>query len=198
MNKSKISYHKAFPEKVPQKQGMGDEDLLEHLIQLPFLAYARLTGLLLERLGYENVQLVGRMHQRGRNRDGGADLVATLPGGVASRKVVIQVKQFDGRNRIFQKHLDELRGVALRHKASEAVLITTGEVSPTIDIFALDDLPVPVRLIQKDTLLRLLKQHETALSQERQAGQTKRQVRTAKISTSFLFRVDVIPTNETP
>jgi restriction endonuclease Mrr len=183
MNKSKSSYHKAFQENVAQKAEGGD--VLEHLIHLPFLAYARLIGLLLERLGYQNVQLAGRMNQRGRNKDGGADLIASLPGGVASRKVVIQVKQFDGRNRIFQKHLDELRGVALRHKASEAVLVTTGEVSPTIDVFALDDLPVPVRLIRQDALLMLLKQHEIPIP--RFAVKPKGKTR------SFILRVELVP-----
>jgi restriction endonuclease Mrr len=190
MNKSKSSYHKSFPENPIEKERMrdgqertGDGDVIEHLIHLPFLVYARLIGLLLERLGYQNVQLAGRMNQRGRNKDGGADLIASLPGGVASRKVVIQVKQFDGRNRIFQKHLDELRGVALRHKASEAVLVTTGEISPAIDVFALDDLPVPVRLIRQDALLRLLKQHEIPIPKEKHKGRVP----------SFILRLELVP-----
>jgi restriction endonuclease Mrr len=177
MNKSKTSYQSPLSPKEPP------EETLSHLIHLPFLAYARLIGLLLERLGYQNVQLAGRMNQRGRNKDGGADLIASLPGGVASRKVVIQVKQFDGRNRIFQKHLDELRGVALRHKASEAVLVTTGEVSPAIDVFALDDLPVPVRLIRQDTLLMLLKQHEIPIPKEKHKGRVP----------SFILRLELVP-----
>lgn len=138
-------------------------ELYERLLALPFHGYARLMGMLLEKLGYQNVQLSGRTDWKGRNRAGGFDLIATLPGGIAPRQVVVQVKQFDQRGCIFQRQIDELRGVALRHRASEAILITTGSVSPSIKSQELGESTLPVRLIGNDVLLALLIEHEVGI-----------------------------------
>ena len=105
------------------------EQLHERLLELPFDAYARLIALLLERLGYENVVAAGRSDWKGRNHSGGIDLLAALPGGLTPRRVVVQLKQFDSTSRLFQRHIDELCGVAIRSRASEALLLTTGPVS---------------------------------------------------------------------
>lgn len=141
-------------------------ELHGRLLILPFHGYARLLGMLLEKLGYHNVQLSGRTDWKGRNRAGGFDLIATLPGGIAPRQVVIQVKQFDQRGRIFQRQIDELRGVALRHRASEAILITTGPVSPSIKSQELEESALPVRLIGKDVLLALLIEHQVGIRRD--------------------------------
>jgi restriction endonuclease Mrr len=141
--------------------------LQEALHRLPFEAFATLVGKVLQLSGYQDVRLAGRRDWKGRNQGGGVDLLASLPGGISSRRVVVQVKQFDPSKgqRLYQKQVDELRGVALRHKASEAVLVTSGSLSPSIDLFALDDLPVPVRLISGEGLHRLLHQHRLGVTE---------------------------------
>lgn len=148
---------------IKSQSSKTENELYERLLSLPFHGYARLMGMLLEKLGYLNVQLSGRMDWKGRNRAGGFDLIATLSGGIAPRQVVVQVKQFDQRGRIFQRQIDELRGVALRHRASEAILITTGSVSPSIKSQELEESALPVRLIGRDVLMALLIEHEVGI-----------------------------------
>lgn len=136
--------------------------LQKRLLVLPFEAFARLVGLLLEALGYQDVLLAGRAHWKGRNRDGGADLVTTLPGGIAPRKVIVQAKQFE--RLLFQRHIDELRGVALRLGASEAILVTTGPISKAIDRSSLTLAPLPLRIVDGAELLELLVLHRIGVT----------------------------------
>jgi restriction endonuclease Mrr len=115
-------------------------------------------------LGYQSVHLAGRRDFRGRNgRDGraGYDLTATQAG----RQVVIQLKQFPADRRLFQRSLDELRGVTLRSGAAEALLITTGMVSPSVDREAHRLAPItPISLIDGKELLELLLQHRIGVT----------------------------------
>ena len=148
------------------------DPLLPHLLELPFDAYLRLVALLLERLGYKEVEQAGRTDWKGRNRFGGFDLLATrpdlftvLPGGIAPRRSVVQVKQFDKKTRVFQRHVDELRGAAIRAGASEAILLTTGLVSSVIDTKALASPILPVRLIGGGELLTLLREHHVGVTE---------------------------------
>jgi restriction endonuclease Mrr len=138
-------------------------ELQKRLLALPFEAFARLVGLLLEALGYQDVQLAGRAHWKGRNRDGGADLVATLAGGIAPRKVIVQAKQFE--RLLFQRHIDELRGVALRLGASEAILVTTGPISKAIDRSSRHVNPLPLRIVDGAELLELLVLHHIGVTE---------------------------------
>jgi hypothetical protein len=140
-------------------------DLQDALLSLPFEAFAMLLAQLLEALGYRDVQPAGRNDWKGRNRDGGVDLFASLPGGVASRRVVVQLKQFGRGQKLYQKHIDELRGVALRHRASEAVLVSCGPLSPSVHLHELDSLPVPVRLIDGERLHSLLFLHRLGITE---------------------------------
>lgn len=126
------------------------------LLWLPFDAYVRLIGLLLSRLGYESVTPSARTNWKGHNHAGGIDLFATLPGGLTPRRVVVQVKQFDAASKVFQRHIDELCGVAIRSRASEALLLTSGPASPSIHFDKLLSPLLPVRLIAGDQLLALL------------------------------------------
>lgn len=142
-------------------------DLLhERILSLPFDAYVRLVALLLERLGYEKVTPAGRTDWKGRNHSGGVDLVAFLPGGMTPRRVVIQIKQFDRYSRVFQRHIDELCGVAIRCRASEALLITTGPESSAIHFDSLISPLLPIRLISGDVLLALLIDKQVGVTSE--------------------------------
>lgn len=126
------------------------------LLSLPFDGYLKVVALLLAHLGYRDIRLAGRTDWKGRNKGGGFDLVATVPGGLSSRKIVVQAKQFDSHAKVFQRQADELRGAAIRSEASEALLITSGPLSKSIDLEALAFPLAPVRLIGGDQLLTLL------------------------------------------
>ena len=89
----------------------------------------------LDRMGYEDVRLVGRAAGGGRNGTGGYDLCCAVSSGTpgASRRTVLVLLKRFGRNAwVFQRMVDELRGVAVREGADEAILITTGRLSPVI------------------------------------------------------------------
>jgi hypothetical protein len=101
-------------------------------LELPFDAFAVLIARLLPALGYRNVRIAGRRDFRGHNgKDGtsGYDLTATREG----RRALIQLKQFGADRALYQRAIDELRGVVLRSGAAEALLITTGSISPSVD-----------------------------------------------------------------
>ena len=155
----------------PDQRSVADV-LHERILSLPFDAYVRLVALLLERLGYENVTPAGRTDWKGRNHSGGVDLVAFLPSGLTPRRVVIQIKQFDRDSRVFQRHVDELCGVAIRCRASEALLITTGPASTSIHFDGLISPLLPMRLIDGEQLLTLLIDKHVGVTHEENIDQS--------------------------
>ena len=142
---------------------MPETTILPRLHTLSFDAFARIMALLLTRLGYTEVTAAGREHWKGRNgKDGhtGYDLTANLSGGASTRRVIIQIKQFAFGQRIYQRTVDELRGATLRAEAAEALLLTTGSFSPTIDRTALQaESVVPIATLDGVELAARLLQH---------------------------------------
>jgi hypothetical protein len=135
------------------------ELLRERLLSLPFDAFAACCAELLTALGYRDVA-VSRTDHAGHNREGGYDLMAALPipgGGMSRRPVCVRLKQYPPDSPIARRAVDELRGVALRTGAAEALLITTSVFTPLLRSELLPASPVaPVRLIDGDGLLDLL------------------------------------------
>ena len=160
------------------------DQLRRRLLDLDFPAFARCACCLLDALGYENTQPTGRREWKGYNRPGGGgyDLEATLPGGMAPRRVIAQVKQYDTLT-VHQRSVDELRGACLRAGASEAVLVTTSTFSKVVrrservrvsaaSPEAASSLVAPVRLIDGEELVRLLIRHRLGV-RERGLGRMK-------------------------
>lgn len=102
------------------------------LAALPFSEFAHLVANLLTHMGYEDVRVTGRAAGRGRNGTGGYDLECFVSDGQKRRRIIVLLKQFGTRAWVFQRMVDELRGVAVREGADEALLITTGKLSPVI------------------------------------------------------------------
>lgn len=139
--------------------------LRRRLLALDYPAFARCACVLLEAMGYEDARPAGRREWKGYNRPGGGgyDLEAVLPGGLAPRRAVAQIKQFD-RLAVHQRSVDELRGACLRAGAAEALLVTTSAFSDVVrkQAAAPDHsgaLIAPVRLIDGQELLGLLIRH---------------------------------------
>ena len=112
---------------------------------------------LLTAMGYEDVSLSTRSDSKGKHLDGGLDIRAFkwVPGG--RRSVIIQAKQYRPSRLIYRKFLDELRGVALRENAAEAMLITTSGFSESLSESAFAAAPIaPVRLIDVVELTELM------------------------------------------
>jgi len=159
--------------------GTVADRLQRRLLALEYPAFARCVCSLLEDLGYEEARPAGRHEWKGYNRPGGGgyDLEATLPGGVASRRVVAQIKQFDGL-RVHQRSVDELRGACLRAGAAEALLVTTSAFSDVVRSRAASPHPsgtlvAPVRLIDGEELLGLLIRYRLGV-RERGQGEARR------------------------
>ena len=156
--------------------------LRRRLLSLDYPAFARCACVLLEALGYEDARPAGRREWKGYNRPGGGgyDLEAVLPGGLAPRRVVAQIKQFDALA-VHQRSVDELRGACLRAGAAEALLVTTSAFSEVVRRQAAPPEPAvaPIRLIDGQELLGLLIRHrlgvrETRGVRERVRGGTRR------------------------
>lgn len=146
--------------------------LRDQLLSLPYSGFVQCITDLLEKLGYTQVQPAGRRDWKGRNQHGGGsgfDLTALAPPSVPSqlsqRRVVISLKQFGPEQTIYQRTLDELRGACLRVGASEALLITTGTVSPTVRQPQAAPL-APVATLDGDTLITLLIRHRVGIVED--------------------------------
>lgn len=112
---------------------------------------------LLTALGYQEVKLAGRTQWKGRNREGGYDIEAVVPSGLGHHKVIAQVKQFSPEQRVYQRTVDELRGVALREWAGETLLLTTGLFSTVLQESAgKASTTIPVQLVDGERLLQAL------------------------------------------
>ena len=145
--------------------------LRQRLLALEFPAFARCVCRLLEALGYEEARLAGRREWKGYNQPGGGgyDLEAQLPGGLAPRRVVAQIKQY-GDLTVHQRSVDELRGACLRVGAAEGLLVTTSAFSDVVRRSASAPntpalLAVPVRLVDGEELVGLLIRHRLGVKE---------------------------------
>jgi len=150
--------------------------LRRRLLALDYPAFARCVCVLLEAFGYEEARPAGRQEWKGYNRPGGGgyDLEAFLPGGLAPRRVVAQIKQYDALA-VHQRSVDELRGACLRAGATEALLVTTSAFSEVVRRHALAPDPLgalvaPVRLIDGEELLGLMIRHRIGVRERAQSG----------------------------
>jgi len=176
--------------------------LRRRLLTLDYPAFARCVCALLEALGYEDARPAGRKEWKGYNRPGGGgyDLEAFLPGGVAPRRVVAQIKQYDALA-VHQRSVDELRGACLRAGAAEALLVTASTFSDvvrrhaaspdTTGAFSTGASVAPVRLIDGEELLGLLIRHRLGV-RERVRGGTRR----LEINEAFFAIVSALPVGE--
>jgi restriction endonuclease Mrr len=148
-----------------------ENDLRERLLALNYHAFLQAVVPLLIRMGYENPALSGRTGWVGRNRDGGFDLMAHLPVPGGARRVIVQAKQYGAERPIYRRTIDELRGVALRAQAAEALLITTSQFSPSVDLHRYASTAIaPVRLIDGAELVRLMMKHKVGVRSSRREG----------------------------
>lgn len=141
----------------PQLDALQKLELRSRLLSLPFHAFARCMADLLSALGYQAVTLTGRTQWKGRNREGGYDIDAIVPSGLGHHRVIAQVKQFVPEQRVYQRTIDELRGVALREWAGEALLLTTGLFSTVLqESDRKAGTTIPVQLVDGERLLQSL------------------------------------------
>lgn len=130
------------------------EALRKHLHEIDPKEFEYLIAALLDRIGFENVDVVGG------SGDGGIDLVGDLTvGGVTNVKTVIQAKRY--KNPIGVKVIRELRGSAELTK--RGLIITTSDFTKEAAIEAEQANKMPISLVNGERLVELLIQHEVGV-----------------------------------
>lgn len=130
------------------------EVLLAHLHGIDPKEFEYLIAALLDKIGFENVEVVGG------SGDGGVDLVGDLTvGGITNVKTVIQAKRY--KNTIGSKVIRELRGSAELTK--RGLIISTSDFSNDAVEEADQRNKMPISLINGERFIELLIEHEVGI-----------------------------------
>lgn len=124
------------------------ELLREQITTMNPYKFEHLIGLLLEAMGYEEVEVTKA------SGDKGVDVVGRVQVGISTITEVVQVKRM--QNTINRPLIDQLRGALPYHKAIRGTLITTGKFATSCADAALFVGAAPITLIDGDRLLELL------------------------------------------
>lgn len=127
------------------------EALLERLQRMDPKVFEKLVGHLLEKMDYQNVEVVG---QPG---DGGVDVIAEIELGVTSVHEVVQAKRH--RRTVQRKDLDALRGSLYRFDAVRGTIVATSRFAKGAMEAAFAKGVAPITLIDGDKLVDLLIEH---------------------------------------
>ncbi|MYK17730.1 restriction endonuclease [Candidatus Poribacteria bacterium] len=131
------------------------KDLLDHLLQMDPGDFEKLVGHLLEKMNYQNVDVVGR------SGDGGVDVIAEIELGVSSVCEVVQAKRH--KNPVQRDVLDKLRGSLYRFKAVRGTIVTTSSFAKGAREEAFATGAAPITLIDGDKLVDLLIEHRIGI-----------------------------------
>jgi restriction system protein len=137
----------------------SQRDLLrERLENMDPFAFERLIYDLLVEMGYEDVELTQPTN------DKGVDVKAVAQFGITTINEVIQAKRH--RANIQRPVLDMLRGSLHRFKAQKGTIITTGDFGKGVKDAAFEMGAAPITLINGDTLIDLLIQHDIGITKK--------------------------------
>jgi restriction system protein len=132
--------------------------LAEYLSQMDPYRFESLIGLLLQDMGYTNVEVTSP------SNDKGVDVVADIELGISSVREVVQVKRHSGS--INRTVLDQLRGSLHRFKAMRGTIITSGTFSNGAKTAAMEQGAAPITLIDGEKLVNLFLQYEIGISKK--------------------------------
>jgi restriction endonuclease Mrr len=104
--------------------------ILLRLKWLSYLALLMLIGRLLNESGHESVNLLDRVHLKGR-RSGmsGIDMLSIVRSDYGRQYVAVQVKRYANRP-VSRAAVDTFRGAMIRENYSQGLLITTSTFAP--------------------------------------------------------------------
>lgn len=157
------------------------ETLHKHLHEIDPKEFEYLIAALLDKIGFENVEVVGG------SGDGGIDLVGDLTvGGITNVKTVIQAKRY--KNTIASKVIRELRGSAELTK--RGLIITTADFSKDAVAEAEQPNKMPISLVNGERFVDLLIEHEVGIK--------KTTVDILSIDDDFLDNVESETFNRSP
>ncbi len=132
--------------------------LADYLAHMDPYKFQGLIGVLLEEMGYEDVQIQPPTNDRG------VDVVAHIELGISSVREVIQVKRH--KSSLNRTVLDQLRGSLHRFGAVRGTVISTGKFSKGAQEAAFERGAAPITLIDGDRLLDLLMKWEIGITKK--------------------------------
>ena len=127
------------------------ERLRKLLLNMDPFAFEHLVKVLLEKMGYQEVEVTSSAG------DGGVDVVANLELGLSSVREVVQAKRH--RRTIQRGVLDALRGSLPRFNAVRGTIIATSRFAKGTKKASLEARVAPITLIDGDRLIDLLIEH---------------------------------------
>lgn len=134
------------------------EQLADYLAHMDPYKFQGLIGVLLEEMGYQDVEI------KPPTNDKGVDVVAHIELGISSVREVIQVKRHKGS--LNRTVLDQLRGSLHRFGAVRGTVISTGKFSKGAQEAAFERGAAPITLIDGDKLLDLLTEHQIGVTRK--------------------------------
>ncbi|ENM5826950.1 restriction endonuclease [Vibrio metoecus] len=134
--------------------------LFEQLSVMDPYQFEQLIALLLQAMGYEDVQVTKQ------SGDKGVDVVGNVQIGISSVREVVQVKRTPNTT-ISRQLIDQLRGALPYHGAIRGTLITLGSFSKGAEEGALFPNAAPITLIDGDKLLDLLIDYEVGMKKRK-------------------------------
>lgn len=134
--------------------------LFEQLSVMDPYQFEKLIALLLQAMGYEDVQVTKQ------SGDKGVDVVGNVQIGISSVREVVQVKRTPSTT-ITRQLIDQLRGALPYHEAIRGTLITLGSFSKGAEEGALFPNASPITLIDGDKLLDLLIDYEVGMKKRK-------------------------------
>ena len=133
------------------REGAVRASLREHLLEMDPTSFEKLVGRLLDKMNYQNVDVVGQ------SGDGGVDVVAEIELGVTSVREVVQAKRH--KRTVQRKDLDALRGSLYRFNAVRGTIVATSRFAKGALEAAFAQGAAPITLIDGDKLIDLLIEH---------------------------------------
>jgi len=135
------------------------EGLREALQQMDPYAFEGLIQRLMDAMGYQNTEVTSP------SSDGGVDVLGTIKVGISEIREVVQAKR--QKRTIGRGVLDQLRGSLYRFDAVQGTVITTGTFSRGARDAAFDRGAAPITLIDGDTLVQLLIDHDLGVQKRK-------------------------------
>ncbi len=121
------------------------------LTWLSYLALLMLIARLLNESGHESVQLLDRLHLKGRRKISGIDLVSVIRTDYGRQKVAVQVKRYLSTT-ISRAQVDTFRGAMIRENIAQGILITTSTFAPKAYLAAAQHPTHPIFLVDGERL----------------------------------------------
>lgn len=132
------------------------QQLREYLSKMNPYLFEHLVKLLLEEMGYENVQVTAP------SNDKGVDVVAEIQLGISSVREVVQVKRHSSNVR--REVLDSLRGSLHRFDAVQGTIITLSNFADGAKKAAFERGAARITLIDGEKLIDLLTEHQIGIT----------------------------------